>query len=139
MSSLVLKPTGFRHKGKTFELVVRVHDMAETNYYHIGYVSTDFALQIAEIKQGPYFLFGNPYTTPTNSSSALKTCKFCGETLPSVCKTSSDIKEVLQRFPNPIPTETNPHPKPNPYRGACDIGLKRYNDIASTIEQENKL
>lgn len=136
MSTFELKPTGFRHPDKTYELVVRVHDMAETNYYHIGYVSTEFAVEIASIERGSHFLFGNPHT---DKSAALNECKFCGAKLPIVCKTIADVRETLKRFPNKKPTKEDPHPKPNPYRGQCDTGLKRYNDILSTIKQENKL
>lgn len=137
MTSLEIKATGSRNPYKAWELVIRTHDLGGTDYDHIGYFDLNTALRLADIKHGPDFLYGNPYTDKSNE---LKTCAFCGVELPTVCRNVSDIEDILERFPNANPQyPLTKHPKPNLGRGKCEEGMLKYQGIKQVIEQENKL
>lgn len=59
-STLCIKPSGLpEEKNKPWQLVLRTHDMAETNYAHVAYLSDSAAREVIEAG-APYWLFGKP-------------------------------------------------------------------------------
>jgi len=135
MQDLELVPSGFRSPDKCYELRIRDYDGVEVNHVHIAYVGLHTALTLEQITSGISFKWGHPYLSG-DPAAQLQTCVFCGETLPRVCKTGTDIEDTIKRFPD----NTNlKEPKPNLLRGKCDEGWLKYNAIKTTIEQENKL
>jgi hypothetical protein len=55
---LILRPSG-RNPPKEWELLLREHGPAETDYYHIAYVGSDMARDIVEAG-ACFYLFGDP-------------------------------------------------------------------------------
>lgn len=57
---LVLRKTGLSDPKRAYSLSVRNHDLGGTAYSHVCYMTQDLAYVLADIKLGPYFLYGPP-------------------------------------------------------------------------------